>query len=74
MLKISITTVLKGFFILGKIHIGPVMVLGYFSFRFKSWEGFIPSDSLLASEVSVLFGSGRDRSAEKCIKDQYLKM
>ena len=29
-LKISITTEPIGFFILGKLHIGPVMVLGYF--------------------------------------------
>ena len=39
-LKISITNKLIGFSTLGKLHIGPVMVLAYFSFRFKSWDDF----------------------------------
>ena len=28
------------FSILGKLYIGPGMVLGYFIFRFKSWDNF----------------------------------
>ena len=39
-LKILITTKLIEFSILGNLHIGPVMVLGYFIFRFKSWVDF----------------------------------
>ncbi len=39
-LKISITTEPIRFYFLGKLHIGPVMVYGYFIFRFKSLEGF----------------------------------
>ena len=27
-------------FILGRYHLGPEMVLGYFIFRYKSWDGF----------------------------------
>ena len=37
-LKISITTELIGFYILGKLHIGS-LVLSYFIFRYKSWNG-----------------------------------
>ncbi len=33
-------TELIGFFILSNLHVGPVMVLGYFIFRFISWDGF----------------------------------
>ena len=43
-LKISLTTEPIGFFILCKLHIGPVMVLCYFIFRFKSCNGFKPFD------------------------------
>ena len=39
-LKISITTELIEFSFLGKLHIGSGMVLGYFIFRFKPWDGF----------------------------------
>ena len=38
-LKISLTTEPIGLSALGKFHIGPVMVLDYFNFRFKSWDG-----------------------------------
>ena len=38
-LKISITIELDRF-LLGKIHIGPLMVLDYLIFRFSSWDGF----------------------------------
>ena len=34
------TTELIGFYISGRLHINPVIVLGYFRFRFKSWDGF----------------------------------
>ena len=39
-LKISITTETIGFSVLGKHHTGPVMVLGYFVFRFQTLDGF----------------------------------
>ena len=39
-LKISITTEPIGFSILGKLHIGPVIVLGYFIFSFKLVDSF----------------------------------
>ena len=39
-LKISISTEMIWFCILSKIHIGPVMFLGYFMFWFESRDGF----------------------------------
>ena len=39
-LKILITTELIEFFLLGKLHRGPGMVLGYFSFRLNPCDGF----------------------------------
>ena len=39
-LRISITTEPIGLSILSELQIGPVMVLGYFIFRFKSWDSF----------------------------------
>ena len=36
----SITTDIIGFSILGKLHIGPVKVLGHFNDRFNSFNGF----------------------------------
>ena len=39
-LKLKISTVSIGSFILGNFHLGTVMVLSYFIFRFKSWDGF----------------------------------
>ena len=37
---ISITTDIIGLSILGKLHIGSVMVLGHFNDRFNSFNGF----------------------------------
>ena len=61
-LKISITSEPIRFSILGKLHIGPVMVFGGFIFRFKSWGGFklflaplCPSESLDARGVTTSF-------------------
>ncbi len=39
-LKVSITTEPIWFSILGKLHIGPVIVLGYLILSFKYWDGF----------------------------------
>ena len=38
-LTISITAEPIGFSILDKFHVGSIMVLGYFIFRFESWDG-----------------------------------
>ena len=38
-LKISKTTEPPKLSFLGRLHIGPAMVLGYIIFRFKSWVG-----------------------------------
>ena len=39
-IKILVTTEPIGFYVLWKLLIGTVMVLGYFDFRFKSLAGF----------------------------------
>ena len=51
-------------FVLGKLYIGPVMVLGFFVFRFKSLDGVLlffyplsaPSNKEPLDEISIYLG------------------
>ena len=55
-LEISITTEPIGFSYLGKLHMGPVMVLGYFILRFKSFKLFFyPLFDLSNAVMCILF-------------------
>ena len=56
-LKILITTETIGVSHLGKLYIGYEMILGYFIFRFKSWNGFylsMPSHPLRMESLEMV--------------------
>ena len=63
-LKISITTEPIGFSILGKLYIGPVIVLCYFIFRFKLVDSFKTFFYLRSALLNIepLDASGEDSS------------
>ena len=48
---ISLTTKPIGFAILGKLNIGRVIVLGYFIFSFRTWDGLSYFSSLRISSL-----------------------